>query len=68
MVDLLDPLDRWASAGQAPADSLVQTVKATTPPFALQASRPMCRYPNYPRYVGGDVKQASSYTCTASQP
>ncbi len=67
MVDLLDPLDRWASAGQAPADSLVQTVKATTPPFALQASRPMCRYPNYPRYVGGDVKQASSYTCATSQ-
>jgi feruloyl esterase len=67
MVDLLDPLDRWASAGQAPADSLEQTLKATTPPFALQASRPMCRYPNYPRYVGGDVKQAASYTCAASQ-
>lgn len=68
MVDLLDPLDRWVSAGQAPADALVQTVKAATPPFALQAARPMCRYPGYPAYTGGDAKSASSYRCTLSAP
>ncbi len=68
MVDLLDPLDRWVTAGQAPADALVQTVKATTPPFATQASRPMCRYPNYPRYLGGDRTLASSYGCVLSTP
>jgi len=68
MVDLLDPLDRWVSSGQAPADALVQTVKTATPPFTQQAARPMCRYPNYPAYRGGDPKAASSYGCTASLP
>ena len=63
MVDLLDPLDRWASAGDAPANALVQVVKAPLPPFAVQASRPMCRHPGYPHYIGGDRAQASSYQC-----
>ncbi|MET3918670.1 hypothetical protein ABID97_005501 [Variovorax sp. OAS795] len=66
MVDLLDPLDRWVSAGSAPANALVQVVKAPLPPFAMQASRPMCRYPGYPHYTGGDPAQASSYACRAS--
>ncbi|MET3441081.1 hypothetical protein ABIC94_001836 [Variovorax paradoxus] len=43
MVDLLDPLDRWVNAGNAPAEALVQVVKAPLPPFAMQASRPMYR-------------------------
>ena len=68
MVDLLDPLDRWVTTGQAPADPIVQTVKAAVPPFTLQASRPMCRYPNYPRFTGNDRTQASSYTCVLSTP
>ncbi|WP_177248616.1 tannase/feruloyl esterase family alpha/beta hydrolase [Bradyrhizobium sp. Ghvi] len=68
MVDLLDPLDRWASDGIAPADALIQAVKEATPPFALKASRPMCRYPNYPHYVGGDKYLAHSYDCRKSAP
>jgi hypothetical protein len=66
MVDLLDPLDRWVSAGDAPAAALVQVVKGPLPPFAMQASRPMCRYPGYPHYIGGDRAQASSYACRPS--
>lgn len=68
MVDLLDPLDRWVAGSQPPAEALVQSVKATAPPFALQASRLMCRYPAYPRFVGGDPKAATSYACVPSQP
>jgi feruloyl esterase len=68
MVDLLRPLDDWVTTGNAPGDSIVQTVKQAVAPFAVQASRPMCRYPNYPRYTSGDPSQASSYTCTVSQP
>jgi hypothetical protein len=64
MVDLLDPLDRWVTSGTAPGDALVQAVKAPVAPFAVQASRPMCRYPNYPRYTGGDRLQATSYACS----
>lgn len=68
MVDLLEPLDRWASEGIAPADALLQTSKETAPPFALRAARPMCRYPNYPHYVGGDKAAAASYVCKESTP
>ena len=68
MVDLLDPLDQWVSEGKAPPDSLIQTVKTTTPPYNVLATRPMCRYPNYPHYQGGDRLQADSYRCMPSKP
>ena len=67
MVDLLDPLDSWVGGGAAPGDALVQSVKAAAPPFTVLATRPLCRYPNYPHYSGGDRLLAASYTCTPSQ-
>ncbi|MBT2325483.1 tannase/feruloyl esterase family alpha/beta hydrolase [Variovorax paradoxus] len=68
MVDLLDPLDKWATTGVAPADALVQTVKAPVSPFTLLASRPMCRYPHYPHFKGGERSLDASYTCVPSRP
>ena len=68
MADLLDPLDAWVTRGAAPPDAITQLLKATAPPFALQAARPMCRYPGYPHYVGGDAKQAASYACPPAVP
>jgi feruloyl esterase len=67
-VDLLDPLDRWVTSGQAPEDALIQTRSAATPPFDVQAERPLCRYPDYPQYLGGDRFQATSYQCAPSTP
>jgi len=67
-VDLIDPLDRWVTAGVAPAEAMVQSSRAGLPPFEVLSSRPMCRYPGYPHYTGGDRLQASSYACRASQP
>jgi len=66
--DLLSTLDSWVTSGNAPADALVQVRNATTAPFATLASRPMCRYPNYPQYVAGDVTKAESYRCAVSAP
>jgi hypothetical protein len=66
--DLLNTLDQWVQAGATPADALVQVRKATTAPYATLASRPMCRYPNYPRYVGTDPLNADSYRCEVSAP
>ena len=63
MADLLDPLDAWVTRGEAPPDALVQTLKAPVAPHALQASRPMCRYPGYPHFTGTDPRQAASYAC-----
>ena len=68
MTDLLDPLDRWVATGSAPAEVMVQTSSAGIPPFEVQASRPMCRYPDYPHYIGGNRLQASSFACRASGP
>ena len=56
-VDWVAALEDWVEHGTAPRD-LVQT--QPDPP----RSRPICRYPAWPRYVGGDPDQASSFTCT----
>ena len=62
-VDLLGALDSWSETGQAPG-TLTQVTQERDAPFKVVASRPMCRYPLYPRYMGeGDPKAAESFTC-----
>jgi hypothetical protein len=64
-LDLLGELDSWVHSGNAPGN-LVQGSQEAMPPFKVLSSRPMCRYPLYPRYDGrGDPKLASSFACTA---
>lgn len=63
-VDLLGALDEWADGGKAPG-VLTQVTQERDAPFRVTASRPMCLYPEYPRYKGqGDPTAASSFTCT----
>jgi len=63
-VDLLDALDGWVESDNAP-ETLTLVEQDAQPPFAVRASRPMCRYPLYPRYDRrGDPKVASSFTCS----
>jgi len=50
-------LREWVENGKAPGKSEVVTGAA--------GSRPMCSYPDYPRYVGGPPEAAASYTCAA---
>jgi feruloyl esterase len=61
-VDLLDAIDGWVDRG-APPGSLMQVAQDPKPPFAVTASRPMCRYPQWPRYIGGPPKDAASFSC-----
>jgi feruloyl esterase len=61
-VDLLDAVDGWVDRGIAPGP-LVQVAQEPKPPFAITASRPLCRYPQWPRYVGGPAKDAASFSC-----
>jgi feruloyl esterase len=62
-VDLLRALDHWVDRGEAPSE-LVQTSVSSAPDFTPLTSRPLCRYPAFPRYKGsGDPKTAASYTC-----
>ena len=64
--DLLTALDQWVSKSVAPGTLTAEKRDATG---ALSFARPLCQYPQYPRYTGpaNDVaaaKLASSYTCS----
>ncbi len=61
-VDMLEVLTEWVEKRKAPSE-LVQVRQETKPPFAVVAARPMCRYPAYPHYQGGDVFMAESFMC-----
>jgi feruloyl esterase len=47
----------WVENGKAPGKSEVVS--------GPSGSRPMCSYPEYPRYMGGPPDAAASYACTA---
>src|SRR3546814_10925315 len=49
----------WAEQGINPADKLV-IADATG---IKGRSRPLCEYPKWAKYVGGDVNRASSFVC-----
>jgi feruloyl esterase len=58
--DAMGALDKWVTQGAAP-DVLVGT---DTNAATKDRSRPLCRYPLFPRYSGyGDINAAASYTC-----
>jgi feruloyl esterase len=60
-IDLLGVLDDWVTRGIAPETLTAMDIA----PATRGRSRPLCRYPRYPRYVGsGDVNQADSFRCT----
>jgi feruloyl esterase len=63
-IDMLEVLADWVEKGKAPGD-LVQQLQETKPPFAMQAARPMCRYPAYPYFGGGDSTKAENFACKA---
>ena len=59
-VDLLGALDNWVTRNVPP-----ETLTATDIAAATNGrSRPLCRYPLFPRYIGkGNVNLASSFVC-----
>lgn len=61
--DFLGALVSWVEKGQAPT-GLQLTEQAAKPPFAVQRARPLCEWPLWPRYKGGDAAVASSFECS----
>ncbi len=62
-LDMLGVIDSWADQGQAPGTLTVASYTGAAP-FQVVATKPLCRYPTYPRYkAGSDAKQAAGYTC-----
>ena len=54
--DLLGAVVDWVEQGKAPAAVTAQRRDGS-------ASRPLCPFPGYARYTGGDAKKASSFVC-----
>lgn len=62
LVDMLDTLAAWTERGTFPLE-LVAIEQEAKPPFATVRSRPLCQWPRWPKYGGGDPKDAFSYGC-----
>src|SRR5436190_1503266 len=64
-VDMLAVLAAWVERDQAPEDlEVLQQDRA--PPFTITRSLPLCRWPAYPHYTGGDQAIAGSFECRKS--
>ncbi|MGK8198498.1 tannase/feruloyl esterase family alpha/beta hydrolase [Burkholderia cepacia] len=64
-IDLVKALDNWVDNGVAPDNLVAQKIDDKT--GAVQFERPMCSYPQFPRYDGkGDPNKASSFKCSDS--
>ena len=61
-VDLFSEVESWVETG-IPPGKLINSSANDNP----TAERPLCEYPNYPRYNGtGDPMKAENFTCTPS--
>ena len=61
-VDMLQVLVDWVEAGKAPVDLVVLDQKIATP-ISTNRALPLCRWPAWPHYKAGDVKDAASFVC-----
>jgi len=61
-VDMLAALADWVERGKAPA-GLQLVAQETKVPFAVTRARPLCEWPQWPHYRGGDVNRAESFEC-----
>ncbi len=60
--DELGALDRWVTQGIAPETLIGTDIASAT----NGRTRPLCRYPGYPRYIGkGNLMDASSFRCAS---
>lgn len=59
--DSLTALDQWVEANVAPENQVTRDTVGVP-----GRTRPLCDYPKWPRYQGGDVNAAESFRCVAS--
>ena len=66
-VDLVDSVAKWVESGTKPSEQRLVATQLDPTTGATRFSRPMCKYPSFPKYNGsGDVNSADSYTCQTS--
>jgi feruloyl esterase len=60
--DSLTALENWVEKGIAPANQIM-----TDTAVNAGRTRPLCEYPTWPKYIGGDPNSASSFICFAER-
>lgn len=60
--DLMAALATWVEQGQPPSNQKREAF-GLDDDGAINRSLPLCKYPAFPRYVGGDRDLAASYVC-----
>jgi hypothetical protein len=63
-IDFVTPMFEWIEKGTKPSATTIVATQMTAPAGTTPFARPLCQYPQYPRYVSGDPNVASSFTCT----
>ena len=63
--DILTALIRWVEEGVAPDKITASTFVDDLSSKGIRFQRPICPYPQFPKYVGGDQNSAASYRCIA---
>lgn len=61
--DLFPALVAWVEQGREPA-GLTLVEQENKAPFAVTRARPLCEWPTWPRYRGGDPNAAASFECS----
>ncbi|WP_298924648.1 tannase/feruloyl esterase family alpha/beta hydrolase [uncultured Ramlibacter sp.] len=63
-VDMFGALVAWTERGLPPEGLELAEQDLNAPKFPVLRSRPLCEWPAWPRYRGGDAAQAGSFECT----
>lgn len=67
VADLATPMFEWLEKGVKPSASPIIARRFEAPVGGAEpVTRPLCRYPRYPKYTGGTPSRADSFVCTAS--
>jgi feruloyl esterase len=59
---MLAALSDCVERGRSPS-GLQLVEQETKAPFAVKRARPLCEWPKYTQYKGGDVNASSSFDC-----
>jgi pimeloyl-ACP methyl ester carboxylesterase len=60
-VDLVSAITDWVEKGQAPETLLASKINPQT--GGVLFTRPLCEYPKFPYYIGGNPNDAASFSC-----
>jgi hypothetical protein len=59
-IDLLTPISNWVENAARPKELIASKLNAAG---AVTFTRPLCPFPQWPKYTGGNSSSVSSFTC-----